>query len=98
MGLCANLSNVEQVIGQKPAEKENRREQRQDDKYLILFYASEAMSLDLCYLHIRAGDRCAINANVICLFVCFVALRPNSTAMVIAGRSVHLTTLFPGQA
>ena len=35
------------------------------------------------------------------LFVCFfvfVALRPMSTAMVIAGRSVHLTTLFPGQA
>ena len=31
-------------------------------------------------------------------FVCFVALRPKSTAMVIAGRSVHLTTLFPGQA
>ena len=34
----------------------------------------------------------------ICLFVCFVALRPKSTAMVIAGQSVHLTTLFPGQA
>ena len=32
------------------------------------------------------------------LFVCFVALRPKSTAMVIAGRSVYLTTLFPGQA
>ena len=28
------------------------------------------------------------------LFVCFVALRPKSTAMVIAGQSVHLTTLF----
>ena len=28
----------------------------------------------------------------------FVALRPKSTAMVIAGRSVHLTALFPGQA
>ena len=28
----------------------------------------------------------------------FVALRPKSTAMVIAGRSVHLTTLLPGQA
>ena len=28
----------------------------------------------------------------------FVALRPKSTAMVIAGRSVHLTTLFPGKA
>ena len=32
------------------------------------------------------------------LFVCFVALRPKSTAMVMAGRSVHLTTFFPGQA
>ena len=31
-------------------------------------------------------------------FVRFVALRPKSTAMVITGRSVHLTTLFPGQA
>ena len=31
-------------------------------------------------------------------FFVFVALRPKSTAMVIAGRSVHLTTLFPGQA
>ena len=38
-----------------------------------------------------------INAVSI-LFVCFVALRPKSTAMVIAGRSVHLNTLFPGQA
>ena len=67
MGLCAILSNVEEVIEQKPAGKENRREQRQDDKYLILFYASEAMSLDLCYSHIRAGDRCAIYAHVICV-------------------------------
>ena len=33
--------------------------------------------------------------KLFCLF--FVALRPMSTAMVIAGRSVHLTTLFPGQ-
>ena len=32
------------------------------------------------------------------LFVCFVALRPKSTAMVMAGRSVHLTALFSGQA
>ena len=31
------------------------------------------------------------------LFVCFVALCPKSTAMVIAGRSVHVTTLYPGQ-
>ena len=37
----------------------------------------------------------------VCLFVCFVcflALRPKTTAMVMEGRSVHLTTLFPGQA
>ena len=32
------------------------------------------------------------------IVVVFVALRPMSTAMVIAGRSVHITTLFPGQA
>ena len=37
------------------------------------------------------------DAGMVC-FVYFVALRPKSTAMVIAGRSVHLTTLFPGQA
>ena len=36
--------------------------------------------------------------HIVILFVCFVALRPKSTAMVIAGRSVHLSTLFPGQA
>ena len=31
---------------------------------------------------------------VLVLFVCFVALRPKSTAMVMAGQSVHLATLF----
>ena len=31
------------------------------------------------------------------LFECFVALRPMSTAMVMAGGSVQLTTLFPRQ-
>ena len=30
-------------------------------------------------------------------FVCFVALRPKSTAMTITGRSVNLTTLFLGK-
>ena len=38
------------------------------------------------------------STNKPCLFVCFVALRPKSTTMVMAGRSVHLTTLFPRQA
>ena len=32
------------------------------------------------------------------IYVYFVALRPKSTAMVMAGQSVHLTTLFPGHA
>ena len=37
--------------------------------------------------------------KLVCLFGCFVALRPKSTAMVMGdGRSVHVTTLFPGQA
>ena len=39
-----------------------------------------------------------IKCNFNSRFVCFVALRPKSTAMVMAGQSVHLTTLFPGQA
>ena len=39
-----------------------------------------------------------INADMILGLFFFVALRPKSTAMVIAGRSVHLTTHFPGQA
>ena len=48
---------------------------------------------------VSSFDVYLICKNIIGLFVClFVALRPKSTAMVIAGRSVHLTTLFPGQA
>ena len=39
-----------------------------------------------------------VNIMFVCLFVCFDALRPKSKAMVMAGWSVHLTTLFPGQA
>ena len=41
-------------------------------------------------------------SNQICpkrlVVVGFVPLHPKSTAMVMAGRSVNLTTLFPGQA
>ena len=39
-----------------------------------------------------------ISLTIIDNFVRFVALRPKSTAMVMGGRSVHLPTLFPGQA
>ena len=47
-------------------------------------------NVHMCYIKVTEG-------KIENLFV-FVALRPKSTAMVIAGRSVHLTTLFPGQA
>ena len=47
-------------------------------------------------------DRCSVqdqySACPVHLFVCFIALHPMSTAMVVAGPSVHLTTLFSGQA
>ena len=39
-----------------------------------------------------------IEFNIYLQFVCFVALCSMSKAMVMARRSVHLTTLFPGQA
>ena len=49
---------------------------------------------------IIVNARLFLSLTVFCMIwlVGFVALRPKSTAMVIAGRSVHLTILFPGQA
>ena len=48
---------------------------------------------------------CSAEPNHLCnfsrrypMFVGNVALPPKSTAMVMVGQSVHLTTLFPGQA
>ena len=47
----------------------------------------------------RSNGKCKPCVRALGSFVfVFVALRPMSTAMVIAGQSVHLTTLFPGQA
>ena len=54
-----------------------------------------------CFLSERKrSQKClqALTIQVNRLLVGFVALRPKSTAMVIAGQSVHLTTFFPGQA
>ena len=56
-----------------------------------------ALNQKACLLHFFTGTSDKLDQHA-CLVVCFVALRPMSTAMVIAGRSVHLTTLFPGQA
>ena len=59
---------------------------------IALYFESETV---LKFYNLEASR---YNSQIISLFVCFVALRPKSTAMVMAGRSVHLTTLFPGQA
>ena len=49
-------------------------------------------------VHFVNGERVAVYFIFEVMFVCFVALCPKSTTMVMTGRSVHLTTLFPGQA
>ena len=50
------------------------------------------MHLGMVESHILFSGHCDLDP--LFLFVCFVALRPKSTAMVIAGRSVYQTTLF----
>ena len=48
-----------------------------------------------CPKHGGPADGHVIPGRVskVCLFVCFITLRPNSTAMVMVGWSVYLTTL-----
>ena len=60
-----------------------------DLKFLVLCCTCKLHMVNLLFIHVDLK---------LFLFVCFVALLPKSTAMVMAGRSVHLTTLFPGQA
>ena len=67
---------------------QTRRDGLTDGQTVRLLYASQS----------SFGGIRIIAQLLFVLFVCFVALRPKSTAMVMAGRSVHLTTLFPGQA
>ena len=54
-----------------------------------------------CYGELIRSDQSIFSLYLyepVCLFVCFVALCPKSTAMVMTGQSVHLITFFPGQA
>ena len=52
--------------------------------------------LNLCrFFALQPLESCEMQQP--CFFLFLVALRPMSTAMVIAGRSVHLTTLFLGR-
>ena len=60
----------------------------------LLGYFIDVRNTNDCYIKFDY-----VRISLTCDFVCFVALRPKSTAMVMAGRSVHLTILFfPGQA
>ena len=59
---------------------------------------SAGFCFDLPPLNEFRGKIVSQQASSHILLFCFVALRPKSTAMVMAGRSVNLTTLFPGQA
>ena len=51
--------------------------------------------INIAYVYMK---NCFPIMTFVCLSVCFVALRPKPTAMVMAERSVYLTTLCPGQA
>ena len=67
-------------------------------RYNCMNYSSLYKIID-AFLSYDVASRSDIKpCDEIFWFFGFVALRPKSTAMVIAGRSVHLTTLFPGQA
>ena len=57
----------------------------------------ELLSLIVASEDITLSTPVLLNLSL-CLFVCFIAIRPKSTAMVMAGRSVHPTTLFPEKA
>ena len=59
-------------------------------------YMGSGLSTTPCRLLLYQGIRIHTDFHTAC-FV-FVALRPKSTAMVMVGRSGHLTTHFPGQA
>ena len=61
-------------------------------------YARNQMFNFYCFMYEKYNHTQKYNTWLVGWLVGFVALRPKSTAMVIAGRSVHLTTLFPGQA
>ena len=54
------------------------------------------MGSDLRAKYISKPMSLSLLANL--FFYFFLALRPKATAMVMARRSVHLTTLFPEQA
>ena len=65
---------------------------------IVVFPDTHLLFLETTLSHMCKAVLLDVYLQVSCLFVCFVALRPKSTGMVMAGRSVYLITLFPGQA
>ena len=66
----------------------------ESNEYIIVLFYFPATAL-LCGLMILYYYRqCIVLPVSFCSFVCFVALHHKSTAMVMLGWSVHLTTLF----
>ena len=66
------------------------------DRNCVIYFFKDASSKG--YQHFLSTGYVSFLLYTFMVLFVFVALRPMSTAMVIAGRSVHLTTLFPGQA
>ena len=85
-----NTSRTQKSNGQKRRDQQRRK----------AFYSWKYVCASMPWYHHSIPGRCRSMTfkEMVGLFVCFVALRPKSTAMVIAGQSVHLGTLFPGQA
>ena len=67
---------------------------------IFLFLALVAMLFSQAEFsdHFGRGQHEDYISEIIIIFVLFCCFTLQSTAMVITGRSVYLTTLFPGQA
>ena len=60
--------------------------------------AGRTVKLKEYNIELEGSKMLLVSGSHFFIHFCFVALRPKSTAMVMAGWSVYLTTLFPGQA
>ena len=71
-----------------------------ENGYLLQIFTKCMQDRPTLFLEViqRRNNNVSQLVYTLILFVCFVALRPKSAAMVMLGGSVHLTTLFPGQA
>ena len=71
-----------------------------ENGYLLQIFTKCMQDRPTLFLEViqRHNNNVSQLVYILILFVCFVAARPKSTAMVMSGWSVHLTTLFPGQA